>query len=65
MGATVQNSVGAVVEQLKGWNDATTTDPDEEGGEQLGGQLGARNVPRQGNSRNIHSFGKKFDNRIY
>jgi hypothetical protein len=24
-----QNGIGAVVEQLKGWNDATPTDPDE------------------------------------
>ncbi len=47
-GATAQNCVRAIVEQLKGWIEATTTDPDEGGGEQLGwqlaGQLGARIV---------------------
>jgi hypothetical protein len=48
-GAAAQNRIGAVVEQLKGWNQAASTDPDEGGGEQLGwqlaGQLGARIVP--------------------
>jgi hypothetical protein len=48
----VQDHVGAVVEQLKGWNQAAPTDPDEGGGEklagwQLAGQIGARIVPRQ------------------
>jgi hypothetical protein len=28
-----QNGEGAVVERLKGWNDAATTDLDEGGGE--------------------------------
>ncbi len=49
-GALVQYRVGAVVERLKGWNQAAPTDPDEGGGEQLGwqlaGQIGARIVPR-------------------
>jgi hypothetical protein len=38
-GAAVQNRVGAVVEQLKGWNAAAPTDPDERSGEQFGWQL--------------------------
>jgi hypothetical protein len=58
--SAAQNGVGAVVEWLKGWNDATMTDPDEGGGEELGwllaGQLAARIVPRQRNSRNIQDF---------
>ncbi len=36
VGAAAQNRVGAVVERLKGWNQAAPTDPDEAGGEQLG-----------------------------
>ncbi len=47
-GAAAQDCVGAVVERLKGWNQA---DPDEGGREQLGwelaGQVSARIVPRQ------------------
>jgi hypothetical protein len=50
-GAAAQDCIGAVVEQLKGWNQATPTDPDEGGGEQLGwqlaGQIGARIVREQ------------------
>jgi hypothetical protein len=46
-GAAAQNRVGAVVERLKGWNQAAPMNPDEGVGEQLGwqlaGQLGARN----------------------
>jgi hypothetical protein len=61
-GAAAQNHVGAVVERLKGWNQAAPTDPDEGGGEQLAGQLGARIVPRQRRSRNTQGFGKFFDN---
>ncbi len=38
-GAAAQNRVGAIVERLKGWNQAALTDPDEGGGEQLGWQL--------------------------
>jgi hypothetical protein len=34
-GAVVQDSVGAVVERLKGWNQAAPTDPDKGGREQL------------------------------
>ncbi len=49
-GAAAQNRVGAVVEWLKGWNQAAPTDPDKGGGEQLGwqlaGQVSARIVPR-------------------
>jgi hypothetical protein len=56
-GAPAQDGIGAVVERLKGWNDATPTVPDEGGGEevawQLVRQLGARIVPRQRNSRNM------------
>ncbi len=63
-----KNRVRAVVEQLKGWDDAVPTDPDEGGGEQLSwqlaGQVGARIVPRQRRSRNMQCFGKKFDNSI-
>ncbi len=67
-GAAAQNRVGAVVEQLKGWNQAASMDPDEGGGEQLGwqlaGQLGDRIVPRQRRSRNMQGFGKFFDNGV-
>jgi hypothetical protein len=67
-GAAEQDRVGAVVERLKGWNQAAPTDPDEGGGEQLGwqlaGQLGARIVPRQRRSRNMQGFGKFFDNGV-
>jgi hypothetical protein len=56
-GPSTQNGEGAVVERLQSWDDAATTDPDEGGGEELGwklaGQLDARVVPRQGNSRGI------------
>jgi hypothetical protein len=47
----VQDRIGAIVEQLKGWNQAPPTNPDEGGEEQLSrqlaGQVGARIVPRQ------------------
>ncbi len=43
-----QDRVGAVVERLKGWNQAALMDPDKGGGEQLGwqlaGQVGAKIV---------------------
>ncbi len=59
-GSAVQDGVGVVIERLKGWDDATSTDPDEGGGEevawQLIRQLGARIVPRQRNSRNMQGF---------
>ncbi len=59
-GPAVQDGVGAVVERLKGWDDAAPTDPDEGGGEevtwQLVRQLGARIVPRQRNGRNMQGF---------
>ncbi len=55
-----QDDVEAVIEWLKGWDDAAPTDPDEAGGEevawQLVLQLGARIVPRQRNSRNMEGF---------
>jgi hypothetical protein len=35
VGAVAQNGVGAIIERLKGWNDAAPTDPDEGGREQL------------------------------
>jgi hypothetical protein len=58
----VQNRIGAVVERLKGWNDAAPMDPDEGSREQLGWQLaeqvGVRIVPRQRRSRNMQGFGK-------
>jgi hypothetical protein len=64
-GAAAQNCIGAVVEQLKVWDDATPMDPDEGGREQLGwqltGQVDARIVPMQRRSRNMQSFGKFFD----
>jgi hypothetical protein len=67
-GAAAQNRVGAVVEWLKGWNQAAPTDPDKGGGEQLGwqlaGQVSARIVPRQRRGRNMQGFGKKFDNGV-
>ncbi len=67
-GSTAQDGVGAVVERLKGWDNAAPMDPDEGGGEevawQLVRQLGARIVPRQRNSRNMQGFGKIFDNSI-
>ncbi len=67
-GAAVQDRIGAVVERLKGWNQAAPMDPDEGGGEQLGwqltGQVGARIVPRQRRSRNLQGFGKIFDTSV-
>jgi hypothetical protein len=67
-GAAAQNRVGAVVERLKGWNQAALTDPDEGGGEQpgwqLAGQPSARIVPKQRRSRNMQGFGKFFDNGV-
>jgi hypothetical protein len=38
-GAAAQNRGGAVVEQLKGWNAADLTDPDERSREQFGWEL--------------------------
>ncbi len=59
-GSAAQDGVGAVVELLKGWDDAAPMDPDEGVGEevawQLLRQLGARIVARQGNSRNMQGF---------
>jgi hypothetical protein len=59
-GPAAEDGVGAVVERLKGWDDAAPTDPDEGGGEevawQLVRQLGARIVPGQTDSRNMQSF---------
>jgi hypothetical protein len=50
-GAASQDRVAAVVEGLKGWNQATPTDPDDGGegqlGWQLAGQVVARIVPKQ------------------
>jgi hypothetical protein len=34
-GPVAQDSVGAVIEQLKGWDEAAPTDPDEGGGEEV------------------------------
>jgi hypothetical protein len=34
-GSAAQDGVGAVVERLKGWDDAAQTDPDEGGGEEV------------------------------
>ncbi len=66
--AGAQNRIGAVVERLKGWNQAALMDPDEGGGEQLGwqlaGQVSARIVPRQRRSRSIQGFGNSFDNGV-
>jgi hypothetical protein len=68
-GAAAQDRVGAVVERLKGWNQAALTDPDEGGGEQLdwqlAGQLGASIVPRQRRSRKMQGFCKFFDNGVH
>ncbi len=62
--AEAQNRVGAIVEQLKGWDDAAPTNPDKGDGEQLGwqltGQVGARIVPKQRRSRNMQRFWKHF-----
>jgi hypothetical protein len=59
-GSAAQDSVEAVVERLKGWDDAAPTDPDEGGREevawQLVRQLGATIVPRQRNKRNMQGF---------
>ncbi len=67
-GAAAQDRVGAIVEWLKGWNQAAPTDPDKGGGEQLGGQLvgqvAARIVPRQRRGRNMQGFGKNFDSGV-
>ncbi len=43
-GAAAQDCVGGVVERLKGWNQAASTDPDKGGGEQLGWQLAGQVV---------------------
>jgi hypothetical protein len=55
-----EDGVGAVVERVKGWDDAAAPDPDEGGGEEVGWQLvwqlGARIVPGQGNSRSMQGF---------
>ncbi len=55
-----QDGVGAVVERLERWDHTARTDPDNRGGDELGlqlaGQLGARIVPRQRNSRIIQGF---------
>ncbi len=63
-GAGAQNRIGAVIEWLKGWNQAALMDPDEGGGEQLAGQVSARIVPRQRRSRSIQGFGNSFDNGV-
>ncbi len=59
-GSAAQDSIGAVVEWLKGWDDAAPMDPGKGGGEevawQLVRQLGTRIVPRQRNSRNMQGF---------
>jgi hypothetical protein len=61
-GAVAQNGVGAIIERLKGWNDAAPTDPDEGGREQLSwqlaGQVSTRIVPSQRRSRNMQGFCK-------
>jgi hypothetical protein len=63
-GLAAQDGIGAVVERLKGWDDATPMYPDEGGGEEVAWQvirkLGARIVPRQRNSRNMQGFLKIF-----
>ncbi len=55
-----QDRVGAVVERLKGWNQAAPMDPDEGGREQLSwqlaGQLDARIMPRQRRGRKMQGF---------
>ncbi len=38
-GSAAQDGVWAVVERLKGWDDAAPTDPDDGGGEELAWQL--------------------------
>ncbi len=67
-GSTAQNGLRAIVERLKGWDDAAPMDPDEGGREeldwQLAGQPGARIVPMERNSRNMQSFRQIFDNSI-
>ncbi len=67
-GAAAHDCVGAVVEWLKGWNQAALADSDEGGGKQLGwqlaGQVGARIVPRQKKGRNMQGFGQFFDNGV-
>ncbi len=56
-GSTVKDGIGAVVELLKGWDDAAPTDPDEGGGEELAWQLARQlGVPGQRNSRNMQIF---------
>ncbi len=55
-GSVAHNGAGAIVERLKGWNDAAMMDPDEGGGEELGWQLDTRIVARQRRNRGIQSF---------
>jgi hypothetical protein len=38
-GSAVQDGVGAIVERLKGWDDAAPTDPDEGSREDVAWQL--------------------------
>ncbi len=38
-GPEAQHGIGAVVERLKGWDDAALTDPDQGGGEEVAWQL--------------------------
>ncbi len=61
-----QDRVGAVIERLKGWNQAAPSDSDEGGREELGwqlaGQVSARIVPRQRRGRNMQGFGKFLKN---
>jgi hypothetical protein len=64
VGVAAQNCVGAVLERLKGWNDAAPMDLDKGRGEQLAGQVDARILPRQRRSRNMQGFGKIFDHSI-
>jgi hypothetical protein len=67
-GATAQGCEGAVVERLKGWNQAAPTDLDKGGREQLDwqltGQVGARIVPSQRRGRNMQGLGNFFDNGV-
>jgi hypothetical protein len=59
---TLSRNLSLMVKEwgLKGWNQATPTDPDVGGGEQhgwqLAGQGGARIVPRQRRGRNMQGF---------
>ncbi len=62
-GAAAQDRIGAVVECLKGWNQAAPTDLDE-GTESSSLGRSVLEVPRQRRGRNLQGLGKFVDNGV-